>query len=144
MYAQLEENAFFLSLSHPAHYHSPSGQYERAFCRLTTCRCGYQTPPADTDDGGEDCTEWTVLHSASKNLRWLPIQLRINYKILVAVHAVCKCLSNQASTYLQSILQRQTITRTTRTSQDQTRLVVPRTTKKIFADRSFSVVGQTV
>ena len=86
-----------------------------------------------------------------KELHWLPIQLRIYYKILLTVY---KCLSNQAPTLLSmlqivtptllSMLQRQTITRTTRTSQDQTRLVVPRTTKKIFADRSFSVVGPTL
>ena len=76
-----------------------------------------------------------------KELHWLPIQLRIHYKILVTVY---KCLSNQVPTYLQSMLQRQTITRTTRPSQDQTLVAVPRTTKKIFADRSFSVVGPTL
>ena len=73
-----------------------------------------------------------------KELHWLPIKLRVEYKILTTVY---KCLNNQAPTYLKSMLKRQTHVRTTRTLQDPNLLVIPTTHRKTFADRSFSVAG---
>ena len=62
-----------------------------------------------------------------KDLPWLPIHLRVEYKVLVTVW---KRLSNQAAGYLKSMLQR---------TKHLSLLVLPSTKKKTFADRSSSV-----
>ena len=76
-----------------------------------------------------------------KDLHWLPVHLRVEYKILVTVF---KCLNNQAPDYLKNMLHRPSITRTTRASKDQSRLVIPATRRVTFAKRSFSVSGPTL
>ena len=75
-----------------------------------------------------------------KELHWLPVHLRIEYKICVTVF---KCIHNQAPKYLQDMIQTRATTsiRITRSTSDQTLLVVPATRKKTQADRGFRVAG---
>ena len=74
---------------------------------------------------------------ALKTLHWLPIRLRIMYKILCLTH---KCLYGIAPVYLKSLLTIKKPIRTLRsTSDDQLLLEIPRTKRKTFAARSFSV-----
>ena len=76
---------------------------------------------------------------ALKELHWLPIVERIDFKIACIVF---KCLHDQAPSTLSSILQEKSFTRATRlASEPSPRLNVPRTKKKTFAARSFSVFG---
>ena len=74
-------------------------------------------------------------------LYWLPINRRIEYKILTLVH---KCLSSAAPEYLSKLLieylyaeRRQGL----RSQYQARRLVEPKTKLKTFAARSFSCVG---
>ena len=69
-----------------------------------------------------------------KELHWLPVHLRIEYKLI-------KCPHNQAPDYLKEMIKRPTEVRATRSSLEPNRLVIPVTKKKIFAERSFSVAG---
>lgn len=73
-----------------------------------------------------------------KDLHWLPVRLRVEYKIAVTVF---KCLHGQAPNYLSDMLQRPTRRSNTRAAADQYLLAVPTTKRKTFADRSFSVAG---
>jgi hypothetical protein len=73
-----------------------------------------------------------------KQLHWLPVHLRINYKILVTVF---KSLNNQAPQYLKDMLERPKMNSTTRSMNNPNLLAIPKTKCKIFADRSFSVAG---
>ena len=75
-----------------------------------------------------------------KELHWLPVSLRIEFKILTMVW---KCLNDQAPSYLKELLQEKHISRTLR-SNIQRNLVIPRTKCKTFAERSFSVSGPTL
>ena len=77
--------------------------------------------------------------SCLQKLHWLPIQYRIEFKIISLVH---KCLHNNAPPYLQRLIQHTRPTRRgLRSEEDTTRLLVPRTSRKTFASRSFSVLG---
>ena len=74
-------------------------------------------------------------------LHWLPINRRIEYKILTLVH---KCLSSRAPEYLSKLLieylyaeRRQGL----RSQHQARRLVEPKTKLKTFASRSFTCVG---
>ena len=73
-----------------------------------------------------------------KELHWLPVHLRIEYKLITTVY---KCLHNQAPDYLKEMIKRPTEVRATRSSLEPNRLVIPVTKKKTFAERSFSVAG---
>lgn len=74
-----------------------------------------------------------------KELHWLPIRSRIMYKMLCIVF---KCLNNQGPKYLCDLLAEQPQRRENmRSSNKIKQLIVPRTTRKTFADRSFSVAG---
>ena len=73
-----------------------------------------------------------------KALHWLPICVRIKYKICVMVF---KCLNGLAPSYLNTMLHKPHVTRETRSSQDTTKLSIPPTKKRTFADRAFSVSG---
>ena len=77
-----------------------------------------------------------------KELHWLPIRQRINYKILILTH---KCLNGQGPQYLKELLiphtnQRQGL----RSNKQQDLLVRPFTKLKTFADRSFSIAAPTL
>ena len=71
-----------------------------------------------------------------KQLHWLPIELRSQYKLITLVH---KSLNGCAPEYIDSLLHPYNSARTTRTSTSN-RLAVPRTRTK-FGDRSFAVAA---
>ena len=74
-----------------------------------------------------------------QKLHWLPIQQRIEFKIISLVH---KCIHGNAPPYLQRLIQYTKPTRKgLRSEEDTTRLLVPWTSRKTFASRSFSVLG---
>ena len=70
------------------------------------------------------------------NLHWLPVECRINYKILLLVF---KCLHGKAPAYLADIIRPYTPSRTLR-SGNQHLLAVPPTKRK-YGDRAFAVCG---
>ena len=72
-----------------------------------------------------------------KELHWLPVALRIEFKILTVVW---KCLNDQAPQYLIELLHIGSNVRSLRSSV-QKQLVIPRDKCKTFGDRSFSVSG---
>ena len=75
-------------------------------------------------------------------LHWLPIKFRIDYKIVSIVH---KCLHGEALPYLARMIEYTKPTRPgLRSEMDDTRLLVPKTSKKTFAARSFSILGPTL
>lgn len=72
-------------------------------------------------------------------LNWLPVQQKIEFRILTLVY---KCLTNQAPQYLIDLIRVRQFTRSTRlSSRDDIILVVPNTKRSTFASRSFSVTG---
>ena len=82
-------------------------------------------------------------HTSSKDslqsLHWLPIKSWINFKIAVLVY---KCLHGEALEYLHNLLITYVPGREGfRSETTIDRLIVPRTEKKTFADRTFSVSG---
>lgn len=73
-----------------------------------------------------------------RELHWLPVQQRIEFKTLVHVY---NCLSGSSPVYLQKLISKYTGGRPgLRSSVDHTRLVIQRT-RKSYGDRSFSVIG---
>lgn len=72
------------------------------------------------------------------NLHWLPIEARIQYKVCTLVY---KCRHGQAPDYLCELLEEHLPARSLRSEQIYDRLKVPKTTRKTFADKSFSVIG---
>ena len=80
-------------------------------------------------------------HSATeclKQLHWLPIKSRIDYKVLTIVF---KYKHGLAPKYLQDLLEAKEHCRQGLKSNNKQLLKVPTTTRKTFADRSFSVKG---
>lgn len=79
---------------------------------------------------------------ARKQLHWLPIAARTQFKIATLVH---KCLHNKAPVYLQDLLVERTFSRVTRQSETSVRpLLPPLTRRSTYQDRSFSVGGTKV
>ena len=77
-----------------------------------------------------------------KELHWLPIRARIDYKISTLIF---KCLTNSAPEYLKNLVTYKIPKRHgLRVDLDDKLLVVPFTRRKIFADRSFSVYGPRI
>jgi hypothetical protein len=74
---------------------------------------------------------------ARKDLHWLPVEARIEFKILCTVH---KCLHDRAPLYLISLFVKHRARPGLR-SADKNLLRVPKTVRKTFADRSISVSG---
>ena len=79
-------------------------------------------------------------------LHWLPIQARLDFKILLMVY---KCLNQQARPYLSELLDlirtadaKKNITTKNYLKYEQ--LEIPRVQKKTFASRSFSVIGPSL
>ena len=70
-----------------------------------------------------------------KQLHWLPIKARIEYKILLFTY---KCLNDLAPDYLSSLISYYVPNKTLRSSNSQS-LVVRRTNKKSMGDRAVSV-----
>lgn len=76
---------------------------------------------------------------ALKALHWLPVHLRIDFKIIILVF---KCLNGSAPKYLCSMIKLATTKRPDLRSNNQSNiLIVPCTKYSTFADRSFSVCG---
>ena len=73
-----------------------------------------------------------------KNLHWLPVHYRIDYKVALLVF---KCLNNLAPLYLAEIIKLKPQTRSLRSSSDTTLLFIPKTKLKSFGDRSFRYYG---
>ena len=73
-----------------------------------------------------------------KQLHWLPIKSRIEYKVLTTVF---KCKHSMAPKYLQDLLEAKEHCGQGLKSNSKQLLKVPTTTRKTFADRSFSVKG---
>ena len=75
-----------------------------------------------------------------KELHWLPIKYRVLHKLLTLVY---RCLIGEAPQYLQDLLVEQPCYRQgLRSNNMYRRLIVPKTKRKTFVDRSFSVAGQ--
>ena len=73
-----------------------------------------------------------------KQLHWLPIKSRIEYKVLTIVFKFKHCM---APKYLQDLLEAKELHKQALKSNNKKLLKVPTTTRKPFADRSFSVKG---
>ena len=73
-----------------------------------------------------------------KQLHWLPIKSRIEYKVLTIVF---RCKHGMAPKYLQDLLEPRELHRQGLKSNGRQLLRVPPTTRKTFADKSFSVKG---
>ena len=73
-----------------------------------------------------------------KQLHWLPIKSRIEYKVLTMVF---KCKHGMTPKYLQDLLEAKEHHRQGLKSDNKQLFKVPTTTRKTFADRSFSVKG---
>ena len=84
-------------------------------------------------------TKYDSSTDALKRLHWLPIRYRVEHKMLTLVY---KCLHDKAPDYLKNLL---TVIgdseRSMRSNSQYMRLLIPKTTKKTFAARSFSVKG---
>jgi hypothetical protein len=77
--------------------------------------------------------------SCLKELHWLPILLRIDFKILTMVY---KCINRQAPSYLCDLIKIRPERRMTlRSDTNYKMLEIPTTKRKTFAERSFSVSG---
>ena len=73
---------------------------------------------------------------------WLPIRYRIEYKIITLVH---RCLHQTAPPYLSRLVNYHIQRREgLHLEEDTSKLEIPKTTKKTFAARSFSVLGPTL
>ena len=86
-------------------------------------------------------TKYDSAKQALKDLHWLPVRLRINFKICVLTY---KSVNHIGPEYLTSLLKfRESSTRTLRSNVLNNKLLleVPKTKLKTFAARSFSVKG---
>ena len=73
-----------------------------------------------------------------KDLHWQPIQYRIQFKILVITY---KALQGQSPLYIRNLLQVYKPTRNLRSQYNATALVVPKSRKVMFGDRSFATAA---
>ena len=77
-----------------------------------------------------------------EELHWLPIQYRINFKV---VTLVIKCIHRLAPNYLEDLITLKKLRRQgLRLEHVIRQLEIPRTTKHTFAARSFRVRGPTL
>ena len=72
-----------------------------------------------------------------KRLHWLPVKVRIEFKLLLLVY---KALHGLAPSYLRDLLTEYQPSRSLRSSSLKM-LLVPRTKLKTFGDRAFSISG---
>ena len=78
-----------------------------------------------------------------KLLHWLPVKMRINYKLAVYVY---KCLHGCAPSYIADLIKVHTSQRALRSTDASKGILLhmPLTRKKTFADRSFSLAAPKV
>ena len=81
-------------------------------------------------------TKFQHISTVMKDLHWLPVKKRIEYKILVLTF---KCVHNLAPAYLTELLHNR-INKRTRADNNNL-LVVPKVKKSTFGGRSFSFTG---
>jgi hypothetical protein len=73
-----------------------------------------------------------------RELHWLPVQQRIDFKVLVHVY---NSVNGSGPTYLKDLIKKHVIRRSgLRSSYDLSRLAVP-STKRAYGDKAFSVLG---
>ncbi len=72
-----------------------------------------------------------------RQLHWLPINSRIDFKIILLTH---KCIYRTAPTYLQELITVKTFARETRQSQTTT-LIQPKARTVTYGERSFSYIA---
>lgn len=73
-----------------------------------------------------------------KQLHWLPVQYRVQFKMLVTVY---KALHGESPVYIQNLLHVYVPTRNLRSQNNATTLVVPRGRKVMYGDRSFATAA---
>ena len=80
------------------------------------------------------CKKYDHITPVLKELHWLPVRKRIEFKILLLAY---KCLHGTASSYLREMMKEYVPPRTLR-STSKNLLCEPRTNMKTYGDRSFS------
>ena len=83
------------------------------------------------------CNKWDNITPHLKTLHWLPVHLRIDFKILLTTF---KILNDLAPSYLSELLKYKTTPRCLR-SESNHELDVPRTRTTSYGDRAFTVVA---
>ena len=86
-------------------------------------------------------SKYSSSSTALKQLHWLPITFRIQFKIATMVY---NCLHNKAPQYLKDLIQLQTIRHSGLRSNSTTQIQLPIRKRKTFANRSFSVQGPII
>ena len=82
------------------------------------------------------CRRYDHISPVLKDLHWLPIHKRINYKILLHTY---HCLNGQAPDYLSDLLQK--APERNRRAAYNGKLIIPRSRLSTYGDRSFSVAA---
>ena len=82
--------------------------------------------------------KWEHITPALKKLHWLPVKYRIIFKILLLVY---KGLHGLAPTYIAELLHQRNYGSRVLRSSSQMLLMVPRTFRKNYGDRAFSIAG---
>ena len=82
-------------------------------------------------------SRWDRGEPPLKELHWLPVQYRIQFKVLLLVY---KSLNDKGPKYLKELLIPYSPSRTLRSTSSND-LTVPRTRLKTYGDRAFSVAG---
>ena len=83
------------------------------------------------------CANTTTSPPSSKSLHWLPVPLRIEYKVSLLTH---QCIHGHAPQYLKDLLTPQPSSRTLRSANTNT-LQAPRTKLRTMGDRAFSAAA---
>ena len=84
-------------------------------------------------------TQGESISMCLKELHWLPIKCRVQHKLLTLVY---RCLIGEAPQYLQEFTSGQPCYRQgLRSNNMYKRLIVPKTKRKTFVGRTFSVAG---
>ena len=73
-----------------------------------------------------------------KELHWLPVQYRIQYKILTITY---KALHDQSPVYIRNLLEIYQPRRTLRSQNDSSTLVIPKSRTVTYGNRMFSTVA---
>ena len=83
---------------------------------------------------------WDSAMEALKQLHWLNIEDRIQFKVLCMVY---RCVNKQGPQFLNEMFKMKETTRTLR-SNNQNYLDIPVTKCKLYGDRAFSVLGARI
>ena len=114
-------NKYFIPCSRP----SSSGEGQMLINRLQRV----------LNAAGVTCCVPRFSHITHKHLHWLPVQFRIQFKIVLLVFKVCTGI---APPYLTELLRKKTASRYALRTNSQLLLEVPLTRCKTFGDRAFA------